>query len=422
MRFLLMSVLTGICVATYASPVLAQSPGGPLRLPGAIERALAQHPELKSFVFSVRAQEARVAGAALRPPTQAEVLIEDAAGTGERRGFTSAQTTLSLSHVIELGDKREARIAAAEAFRTELQTSHAARQLDVTAEVARRFIDTLREQEIMTIAAEAVRVAERTQAAVAQRVQAGRSPAAESARAEVRVARVKLELEDTEHELDASRRYLAAAMGEREVRFGRTEGALSEFAPVLPLEDLLKRIESSPDFVRFADEARIRDAELRLAEVRRIPDIRAQLGVRRYENGDDAALVAGFSVPLFMGRRAQSDIDVARADRARTDTERETLFLKIQAQLYAQYRELEHAQFEARLLREELIPRIETALEKTEYAYRRGRYSYLEWTDAQRELLEARARLIDVSANFHTLRVEIERLTGQSLDATGALR
>ena len=38
---------------------------------------------------------------------------------------------------------------------------------------------------------------------------------------------------------------------------------------VAPLDDLLKRIEASPDFLRFADEARVRDAEIRLAELKR---------------------------------------------------------------------------------------------------------------------------------------------------------
>jgi cobalt-zinc-cadmium efflux system outer membrane protein len=422
MRSVLLPVMAGICAAFLSGQAPAESSGEPLRLAGAIERALAHHPELKGFAFDLRAQDARISSAALRPPMQAEVLVEDAAGTGEHRGFSSAQTTLSLSHVIELGDKRRARIAAAEAFRMQIETTRAARQLDVAAEVARRFIDTLREQDTLSIARDAVKVAETTHTSVVQRVHAGRAPAAESARAGVRVARAKLALEHAEHELDASRRYLAAAMGERETRFGRIQGTLSEIGTVLPLEDLLVRVQSSPDFMHFADVARIRDAELRLAEVQRAPDIRAQIGVRRFEDGDDAAIVAGFSVPLFTANRARNDIDIARAERERTEAERETLFLKIQAQLYAEYRELEHAQLEASVLSSDILPSLQGALQQAEYAYRRGRYSYLEWTDAQRELLEARARLVEVCANFHTLRVEIERLTGQSLQATGALR
>jgi cobalt-zinc-cadmium efflux system outer membrane protein len=91
----------------------------------------------------------------------------------------------------------------------------------------------------------------------------------------------------------------------------------------------------------------------------------------------------------------------------------------VRAQLLAQYSELKHSLLEAGTLRGEIIPQLEQALSRTEYAYERGRYSYLELADVQRELLQARRRVADVAADFHTIRIEIERLTGQSLDVAG---
>lgn len=420
MRFLFRSAVAGLC-AWLASglPAYAQSISEPLALDAALKRALAQQPELQGFEFELRAQEARIGEAGLRPVTTAETLIEDAGGTGTRRGFDAAQTTLSLSHVIELGGKREGRVAVAEATRTRLQTQKAARQLDVAAEVARRFVQTLQERELLRIAEDGLRITEQTRSAVARRVQAALAPAAETARAEVRSAQASLAKEHAEHELESARRFLAAAMGERDVRFGETSGDLYAMSGVAPLDDLLKRIETAPDFTLFADEARVRDAEIRLAEIKRTPDVRGQIGLRHYEQGDDFALVAGFSIPLQSSRRASYGIDAARAERSRTDSEREATFLKARAQLLAQYRDMEHAQLEASILRDNIIPKLQNALEKTEYAYQRGRYSYLELTDAQHELLGARQQLAEVAARFHILRIEIERLTGQSLEAHG---
>ena len=419
MRFVSLPALAGVCVLLLGSAASAQSGSEPLALPAALKRALAQQPELQGFAFGLRAQVARVGEAGLAPVTTAEVFLEDAGGTGTRSGIDAAQATLSLSHVFELGGKRDGRVASAEAVRSRLQTEQAARQLDVAADVARRFVETLHERELLRISEDGLRVAEQTRAAVARRAQAALAPAAETARAEVRIAQAKLDAEHAEHELESSRRFLAAAMGERDIRFGETVGDLYAMSGVAPLDDLLNRIETSPDFVLFADEARVRDAEVRLAELKRRPDVRGQVGVRRYEEGDDVALVAGFSIPLQSGRRASYAIDAARAERSRTDAQREAAFLKVQAQLLAQYRELEHSQLEARILRENIIPQLTNALEKTEFAYQRGRYSYLEWTDAQRELIDARRRLTDVAARFHILRIEIERLTGQSLEAHG---
>lgn len=422
MRFVLGPAIAGVCALLWALGAGAQAVDEPLDLAAAIQRALAQQPALAGFVFELRAQEARVAEAGLRPATQVDLLVEDAGGTGERRGFSAAQTTLSLSHLIELGGKREGRIAVAEATQAQLKTAQAALQLDVVAEVARRFIDTVHQQARLHVAQQDLQLAQRMQEAVARRVRAARAPTVEVARSEVRVSQAHLEIEHAEHELQSSRRFLAAAMGERQVRFGEALGDLYTFAPVVAFDDLAGRIDSSPEFLQFADEARVRDAELRLVELRRRPDVRTQLGVRHYDSGDDVALIAGFSVPLGSARRAQSAIDRARAQRARTDAEREAAFLKVQAQLFAQYQALEHARLEANTLRERVIPQLERALQMTESAYQRGRYSYLEWTDAQRELLAARRRLTDVAATFHTLSVEIERLTGQSLETMGAMR
>jgi cobalt-zinc-cadmium efflux system outer membrane protein len=210
-------------------------------------------------------------------------------------------------------------------------------------------------------------------------------------------------------------------MGEREPTFGRVAGDLIAQEPLETFENLLARIEASVDFLVFADEERLLDARLRLAELKRRPDLRVQIGVRRFEDVDDVAMVAGFSLPLDSARRAQPSIAAARAERARTATEREAAFLKVQAQLFEQYQELGHARVEMRTLRESVIPRLERVVEQANYAYTRGRYSWLEWADAQRELLEVRRRLNDVAANLHTLRIEIERLTAQSLERRGDL-
>ena len=59
--------------------------------------------------------------------------------------------------------------------------------------------------------------------------------------------------------------------------------------------------------------------------------------------------------------------------------------------------------------------RIEAALEQSRYAYERGRYGYLEWVAAQRELLDMRRALLRAAAELHQFRIEIERLTGTAL-------
>ncbi|MCC6632057.1 MAG: TolC family protein [Gammaproteobacteria bacterium] len=397
----------------------AAAPAAGLTLGDAVRQSLAKRPELAAFAFETRQREAGIAAAGLRPAPQVEVLLEDAPGTGARKGFDAAQASLLLSQVIELGGKREARVAVARASGTALANDRAIAQLDIVADVGRRFIEVLRGQARHELAQEGVRIAERTLASVQQRVDAARAPEAEAARAHVALVDARLALEDTEHELEIARRYLAAAMGDREARFGQAVGDLGTMPPSAALDELLARLEQSPDLLQFADEARVRDSELRLAELRRRADVRGTLGLRRFEQGNDFALVAGVTMPLFASRHAQPQVDAARARAERIPVERESAFLRLQSELYSLYLQLGHERELSATLRQELMPRLQQALDLTAFAYERGRYSFLEWSSAQSDLLEGRRRLIESTANFHLLRVEIERLTASGIDVSG---
>ncbi len=88
----------------------------------------------------LKAQDARVALAGLRPATEASMELENVLGSGETRGLDAAEATFALSQVIELGGKRNFRTAAAQAGRNVLSVEQQAVQLDVLAEVTRRFI------------------------------------------------------------------------------------------------------------------------------------------------------------------------------------------------------------------------------------------------------------------------------------------
>ena len=128
--------------ACFIFAALLQSPTGaaqpvataPLTLERAVAAALLGNPELRSFEFQIHAQDARTRQAGLRPATELTLELENALGTGEYRGAESVEATLALSQLIELGGKREARIAAANAGRGVLDVERQARQLDVLAD------------------------------------------------------------------------------------------------------------------------------------------------------------------------------------------------------------------------------------------------------------------------------------------------
>jgi cobalt-zinc-cadmium efflux system outer membrane protein len=387
----------------------------PLTLAVAVEQTLARNPDLQRFMFRLRAQAARVESAGLKPPLEFRAEVEDAFGTGRTSGVGVAEASFSLSQVIELGNKRGYRVDAAQSGSRLIEIERAAAQLDVLAEVTRRFIHVVADQEHLQLTQSATRLAEETVTAAQTRVAAARAPEVEVRRARITLARAQIEQEHAEHELMSSRRKLTAMWGESEPGFGAVEADLYSLHPAEPFEALAARLERNPDFVRFASERRLRDAEIRLAQSQARSNIAVSAGIKQLQQSHDQALIFGVTVPLFNARRAHGAVDEAAALRDQTDAELAAHRVRAEAQLFELYQELQHAITEVEVVRTNVLPEMQAALEATRFAFERGRYSYLEWVDAQHELVEVQRGLIEASANAHLYRAEIERLTGEPL-------
>ena len=415
----------GACLLTagLAMPAArAQESAPPLTLRQAIDKALAGNPELAAFAFELRAQAARAQQAALRPPVEASIEAENILGTGEAKGTDAAEFTFALSQVVELGGKRGSRVAAAQAQRSALDVERQARQLDVLAEVTRRFIAVAAAQEQLRLARKASELAEETIAGSERRVKAAKSPHVELDRAHIARDRARLEERRAAVELESARKQLSALWGDApqiadSKPIGEVQGDLFEMPPTGDFNELLGRLAASPDFLRFASEARLRDAELRLAATLRQPDVTLGGGLRRFEESGDQAFVASLSFPLLSGSRAQGFVAEAQANRDRVDADRRAAEVKASATLYELLQQLKQAVVEVATLKDDMLPRVDEALKETGYAYSRGRYSYLELVDAQREYLAVQQALIEAAADAHTLRAEVERLTNAPLTA-----
>jgi cobalt-zinc-cadmium efflux system outer membrane protein len=388
-----------------------------LTLASAIELTLARNPELRVYAPHLKAARQRVDIAALRPPFELQAETQDAFGTGRTSGFDSAETTFAISQVVELGGKRGLRVDTANATTAIVDAERAAAELDILAEVTRRLIHVAADQEHLALTMRATTLAEDNVAAATARVAAARAPDVELRRARVTSARAAVEQEHAEHELLTSRRKLAAMWGDSDATFERVSADLYALPQSEGYEALVARLEGNPDFARFASEERLRDAELRVAEAHARTDLTVRAGVRVLHDTNDEAFVFGVTLPLFAASRARNEIAAVRAEREQTAAEREAHRVRAEAQLFELFQELRHAITEANVLRTAVLPEMEAALEATRYAFDRGRYSYLEWVDAQRELVDVQRALIDASANAHLYRTEIERLTGEALQA-----
>jgi len=377
----------------------------------AVARTLVRNPELNAFGHQLQVQEGRVLQTGLAPNPELSLMVENALGTGEYTGLDGAETTLSIAWVLERG-VRQHRLETARAGVSLLEVEADIMRLDAAAETARLFLSCLSYQAQMVNASEAVQLAQDTVKAVKKRVQAGKSPQAELARAQAELARMKLDQEDLEHELLSASRRLAAQWGETEPGFKHVNGDLLSLPATDSFATLKTRIERNPDIARFLSKQRVDEAELRLAAAQRKQDWRVSVGVRRLELSDDEALVANITIPLTLSNKNQGGIAEAQANLAQTDADAVAARIRVETSLFVIYQELQHSLHRAKVFHDDVIPHLEQALADTRNAYELGRYSYFEWHTVQKDLLEARRALVEASVDAHKNSIEIERLTG----------
>lgn len=401
------------CAQVAASPPVVLPVTKPLRLPEAIARALERSPALAVFPATRRAAEARRQQAGQRPPANLSFELEEALGSGDYQGFDQAQFTLALSQAFELGGRRAARSQVAAAGRIRVEGDYELARAEVAAAVAAQFIHVVGDQQELAWSREAVRLAEETLATVRQRLHAAAASPLDEKRARIALARIRIVEEHHEHELETARRQLAALWGATEADFSEAAADLFARPSVPEYDDLIARIGRSPELRRWAGEKTVREAEIRLAESRRRPDITAGLGLRQYAATDDVGVVAQISLPLGTRARAAAGVAEAQAWRDTADAgERETE-LRLRTALFGIAQELRHARTELAALESQILPDAEAALRFAREGFARARYSQLELLEAQRTVLELRLERIKAAVAFHQFIVQLEKILGE---------
>jgi cobalt-zinc-cadmium efflux system outer membrane protein len=293
-----------------------------------------------------------------------------------------------------------------------------ARELDVLADVTRRFIEVVAAQEQLALASTTKEVAEKTVAAITERVQTARTPQAELSRAQLQLIRARIEVQQVASALHGARHALAALWGSTAPRFAAAQADLYAVGALESLPVIQARLANTPDLTRFASEARLREAQWQLAQSQARPSLTVSVGVRRFEATDDTALVAGISMPLPFANRNRGEIAEAQLRREQSRADETAARVRIQATLAALYAHIEAQREELGVLQSEALPQAQAAWEQTRYGYERGRFSYLELAAAQQELLALRGAVIQSAADYHRLSAEMERLIGAPIVAS----
>ena len=388
-----------------------------LTLDQAIINVLERSPLLQAADFESKAAAARIRTAQQSTSYRGIIELENFAGSGPLSGTDALETTLSLSKVLELGDKAKLRGDLSYNKAMLLRNEQDSKRLDLLAETTKRFIEVVTDQQRLVNAKNSIDIEKRSQQVVERRVKAGKSPNAELRRAKIALARSELELEHAEHELETAHIKLVTLWGETKDSFTTAAANLFEIEPVKPFESLVFLLERNPDLVRFATEKRLNQSRSLLARSKGQADMEISGGLRHFNATHDSALVLSLMVPFGSTSRASSSIKEAEMMALSDPLIYEQQYLSLYATLFELHQEIKHAISAVSALRKTIIPQAEQALKDYEKGYAAGRYSFLELTEAQQLLIDLKLELVITASDYHHYHIEIDRLTGAGLSS-----
>ena len=394
---------------------LPDVPTGTLTLEQALAGALSRSPELAAQAAEARAATARLQQAGARANPEIELAVEEVDRDGA--GFDSAEMGVTVAQALELGGKRHWRKRVAEAENEQVGRDTESKRLDVLAETARRFVAVLAAQERLDLAQSAVDLAEKTDAAVAERVKAGKEPPPQAAKSAAELELARLDALAAEQALGVARGRLAVIWGAETATFDRAVGRLNRLNGALPPLDALRtRLAATPDLARWDAELSLRRAAVASEKAARIPELEASAGYVRFKEDGTDALAFGLSMPLPLFDRNRGNLDAARQELARAESERTAAAVALAVNLAEAHASLLAAHGRVATLQAKVVPVMEQACEAARAGYQQGKFGFLDLLDAQRSLIETRMSLVDALSDYHAAWIDIRRMTANGID------
>ena len=385
----------------------------------AVEKTLLSSPDLQGFSYQQRAVEADALQAGFKPNPVLQADLENVLGTGDSRFLSGAELTLSLSQLIEMGDKRQQRINVANARLPALQQQYEVQRLDVVSQTLRHFYQALRLDAMLDWNQRLITQEQTALEVIQNRADAGAIGNADVLRMQLRLSRSQNHQKQLQNERQLAYQKLAANWA-GEVDFVSLKGDLTVLPAVPETEKLHQAISQTPAYLQVHALSRLREAQISLAEAESEADITVGAGIRRLEGVNDNALVFSFSMPLQLNNRNQGNIARANAEYQQELQAMQLTVTQIELALSEIRLAMQNNLALTQSLTNDLQPIAEALLKSTAEGYELGQYSVLQWVDAQSELFNVERELIEAQTAVHLQMLELERLTGNVLSQTPA--
>lgn len=407
-RIIAALLAAGVCASSSQAQTSPPVTGEPtLTLAQALVQAGASSPAQEAAAANIRAAEAQRRLAGLRPNPSIDLQTENVAGSGIYQGVRSAETTAGLSVPLELGGKRKARMAIANAQLDRAGLDAEVARADLRLRVTQSYNEAVAAQRRRDVARDQIRIATEALRGARVRVASGRASPLEEQRADV--ARIAAEGTSERAERNAVTtsanlgRLLSAQVGGLDLAWFER---IDVIGPDMPVE-----IDTTLAAATARADLSTADAQLRLTKSQRIPDVTLSAGARRLEQTNDVAAVFGLSIPLNIFNGGRAAVDLSSAQRDKAEAQRKMALLDADQAIALARTDVANAATSARNATGPALAAASEAARIARIGYREGKFGQLDLLDAERTLSDTRAAAIDALAAYHDAQARLERLT-----------
>lgn len=384
----------------------------------ALTRTLLQSPALQLFPYQQRIDDAATLQAGFTPNPELNISLENVLGNGSSSGIKSAELTLSLSQLIELGDKKQQRLAVSQ-WQSQLTTQqYQLAKVDALAATMRSFLELLYQQSLQQWMLDKIAIEQQAQAVAEDRARAGAVPDADVARLELRVLQSRMDLQALVQEQQNLRRLLALHWLQAP-DFSRLDGDLAKLPQLPALVDVLLQLQQAPQLQYWLTQSRFAQSQQQLALALGQADLTVGAGIRRNEALNENAFVLQFSMPLTLENPNQGPILASAAAAEQAELLQQQQQQQLVLQVERSYLQLTALRSQLHDYQTAVLPAAERVLQHMLAGYQQGLFDLTDVLAAQQDILQTRRTVLDLQYRFHLQLLEQERLTGLPLVVNG---
>jgi cobalt-zinc-cadmium efflux system outer membrane protein len=404
----------------------APSPTGPVTIDQVVSEAIEHNLTLLAERYNVPVAQARIVTARLRPNPVLSLGADHVPWAGTTYTVQNQagppEYSVRTDFLFERGGKRGSRIAVAESARTvaELQFLDTLRTVILEAQSA--FIETLQAKASLALAHE-------NQGALSNLVEINghRVRAGDLARVELtRVQLAELQFENTvrqsELRLKTAQLHLQLAMGRPSTPVPNNldvTGSYRRTPLTSSLHDLIGEAEQRrPDLSALRQDQARSQADIRLQLAQGKVDYTLGSEFRRQQGlagrGSSLGLFVQTNLPIF--NRNQGEIERSRQEQLQVAAKLRALVANIETEVQVAFSQYITARDAVDRIETQMLNKARDVRETTEYSYKRGEASLVEFLDAQRAYNETMQTYNDAEADLARSLYTIDSVIGKSVN------